>query len=102
MTVPTTLPGPTSESPVRVPASTTPADAWSPLAIASERCKGCELCITACPHHVLALDERIVNRLGYHPVRLTDPAGCTSCVICARVCPDVVFTIYAPRKAVRE
>jgi 2-oxoglutarate ferredoxin oxidoreductase subunit delta len=79
-----------------------PKDAWSPLAIASERCKGCELCITACPHHVLALDERVVNKLGYHPVTLVDPAGCTSCVICARVCPDVVFTIYAPRKAARE
>ncbi len=67
-----------------------------PLAITVERCKGCELCVTACPHGVLALDIAIVNRLGYHPVRLTDAAGCTSCAICARVCPDAVFTIYAP------
>jgi 2-oxoglutarate ferredoxin oxidoreductase subunit delta len=72
-----------------------------PLAIASERCKGCELCVTICPHHVLALDREVVNALGYHPVRLTDAAGCTSCVLCARVCPDAVFTIYAPRKAPR-
>ena len=77
-------------------------DGWVPLEIASDRCKGCELCITACPHHVLELDQRVVNRLGYHPVRLTDAAGCTSCVLCARVCPDVVFTIYAPRKVARE
>jgi len=101
MTIQTTIEGPAVPSTAPAPASTL-FDDWSPLDIAAERCKGCELCVTACPHGVLALDERVVNRLGYHPVRLTDPAGCTSCVICARVCPDVVFTIYAPRKAARE
>jgi 2-oxoglutarate ferredoxin oxidoreductase subunit delta len=74
----------------------------SPLDIAAEHCKGCELCITACPHGVLALDPVVVNSLGYHPVRLTNPAGCTSCVLCARVCPDAVFTIYAPRREARS
>ena len=69
-----------------------------PLDIASDRCKGCELCITACPHHVLALDESVVNALGYHPVTLTNPDECTSCVICARICPDTVFTVYARPK----
>lgn len=74
--------------------------AWSPLAIAEERCKGCELCITACPHDALDLDRSIVNRLGYHPVRLTDATACTSCAICAKVCPDAVFTVYArPKEA---
>jgi 2-oxoglutarate ferredoxin oxidoreductase subunit delta len=73
-----------------------PGTSWSPLAIARDRCKGCELCITACPQHVLALDQTVVNVLGYHPVELTDAAGCTSCAFCARVCPDVVFTVFAP------
>jgi 2-oxoglutarate ferredoxin oxidoreductase subunit delta len=72
--------------------------ALSPLAIAEERCKGCELCIGACPRHVLELDRSVVNRLGYHPIRLTDEAGCTSCAICAKVCPDAVFTVYARAK----
>ena len=71
---------------------------FTPLAIASDKCKGCELCIGACPHGVLALDVAVVNRLGYHPIRLTDAAGCTSCALCARVCPDAVFTVFAPRK----
>ena len=74
---------------------------FAPLAIATDRCKGCGLCIDACPRHVLVLDEAIVNVLGYHPVELTDAAGCTSCAICARICPDTVFTVYAPAKGTR-
>jgi 2-oxoglutarate ferredoxin oxidoreductase subunit delta len=71
---------------------------WTPLVIAEARCKGCELCIEACPHAVLALDTSRVNVLGYHPIRLIDAAGCTSCALCARVCPDCVFTVWtAPR-----
>ena len=63
------------------------------------RCKGCELCVDVCPKHCLALDTAVVNALGYHPVRLTDAGACTSCALCARICPDVVFTVYArPRR----
>ena len=82
-------------------ASSAPASdraTFVPLAIDADRCKACELCITVCPHHCLALDASVVNSLGYHPVRLIDPAACTSCVLCARVCPDAIFTVYAPRR----
>jgi 2-oxoglutarate ferredoxin oxidoreductase subunit delta len=68
---------------------------FEPLDISTDRCKGCGLCVVVCPRRVLELDLSIVNRLGYHPIRLTDAAACTSCALCARVCPDVVFTIYA-------
>jgi 2-oxoglutarate ferredoxin oxidoreductase subunit delta len=71
----------------------------APLAIRADHCKGCEICVGACPHGVLALDTTTVNPLGYHPVRLLDAAGCTSCAICARVCPDAVFIVYAPARA---
>lgn len=80
------------------PSRTRPAG-WSPLAIATDRCKGCELCISACPKDCLALDTATVNVLGYHPIQLTDADACTSCAFCARVCPDIVFTVFAaPRK----
>jgi 2-oxoglutarate ferredoxin oxidoreductase subunit delta len=72
-----------------------PGSIFEPLDIASDRCKGCGLCVEACPKHVLALDESTVNERGYHPITLTDAANCTSCALCARVCPDVVFTVYA-------
>jgi 2-oxoglutarate ferredoxin oxidoreductase subunit delta len=74
------------------------AAAFEPLDIASDRCKGCELCITACPKHCLELSMGVVNALGHHPIRLTDAAACTSCALCARICPDSVFTVYARPK----
>ena len=77
---------------------TTQLAPFTPLEIAQDRCKGCELCIAACPKHVLELDRALVNVLGYHPIRLTDAGACTSCAFCARVCPDAVFTVYAPPK----
>lgn len=71
---------------------------FQPLDIAVDRCKGCELCVHACPKGCLSLDVDVVNVLGYHPVHLTDGSACTSCVFCARVCPDAVFTVYAAPK----
>ena len=70
-------------------------DAFAPLEIAAERCKGCGLCVPVCPKGILALDLSIVNELGYHPVRLADAAACTSCALCARICPDTVFAVFA-------
>ena len=72
------------------------ARVFSPLVIADDRCKGCSLCIVACTKGSLELDPTRVNVLGYHPVRLVKGAVCSSCAICARVCPDAVFTVLAP------
>ncbi len=73
-----------------------------PLLIAEARCKGCEICVGACPKDALALDHSRVNVLGYHPVALVDPGACTSCAFCARVCPDAVFTVWtAPHREER-
>jgi 2-oxoglutarate ferredoxin oxidoreductase subunit delta len=72
-----------------------PSPPTTPLLIEEARCKGCEICVAACPKNVLALDRARVNILGYHPVTLVDAAKCTSCAFCARVCPDAVFTIWS-------
>jgi 2-oxoglutarate ferredoxin oxidoreductase subunit delta len=61
------------------------------VVMATERCKGCEICVAACPPGVLEMSDQ-VNSLGYVlPVLL---AGCTACSACARVCPDLVFEVY--------
>ncbi len=59
-----------------------------------ERCKGCELCVHACPQGVLRMSETY-NAKGYHPVMLDEREKvCTGCAVCAVICPDVVFTVY--------
>ena len=58
-----------------------------------DRCKGCELCIAACPKHILALDLSTVNKKGYHPAGVTDISQCIACACCARICPDSVITV---------
>lgn len=59
------------------------------------RCKGCTLCITACPQGVLFIDNKRLNAKGYHPATLIDPdQQCTGCAICSVICPDACFTVY--------
>jgi 2-oxoglutarate ferredoxin oxidoreductase subunit delta len=61
------------------------------LVIDEQRCKGCELCIPACPPNVLAMSSK-VNDMGYRYPELNP--GCTGCTACQLVCPDFVFTVY--------
>ena len=62
------------------------------LTFQSDLCKGCALCITVCPKHILALDES-TNVKGYRPAVCTDEAACVGCASCARICPDSILTI---------
>jgi 2-oxoglutarate ferredoxin oxidoreductase subunit delta len=75
------------------------------LEIDEERCKGCGLCVEACPHHLLALDPAHFNHQGYHPARLHDPTGvCSGCALCAVVCPDIAIEVLrrqAPPKGAK-
>jgi len=58
-----------------------------------EKCKGCELCVTACPKKIIALDKNKINKKGYHPAGVTDIEACSLCASCAMICPDVVITM---------
>ncbi|MDR1330823.1 MAG: 4Fe-4S dicluster domain-containing protein [Tannerella sp.] len=64
------------------------------VAVDGERCKGCELCIVACPCEVLKLHAREVNNRGYHYVYAAAPDACTGCTNCGVVCPDGCLTVY--------
>lgn len=56
-------------------------------------CKGCEMCVNACPKGIIALAKERINLKGYHPAQLTDESSCTGCKSCATMCPDVAITV---------
>jgi 2-oxoglutarate ferredoxin oxidoreductase subunit delta len=70
------------------------------IVVDSQRCKGCGLCVSACPPRLLRLSAAL-NAHGYHPVTLVDGGlrRCTGCAVCALVCPEVALTVYRQRKA---
>ncbi|MCI8487790.1 MAG: 4Fe-4S dicluster domain-containing protein [Clostridia bacterium] len=61
-------------------------------------CKGCGLCVAACPKKILAISER-VNAMGYAVAECVNERECISCAFCATMCPDTVVTV---RKEVSE
>ena len=58
------------------------------------RCKGCDLCVDACPVDVLALEPKEVNDKGYHYAYMANEQGCIGCASCGYVCPDGCITVY--------
>ncbi len=63
------------------------------LTFQEELCKGCALCVNACPKHILQLSVSRLNKKGLPPVELTKPEDCTGCASCATMCPDCVITV---------
>lgn len=63
------------------------------MRINEERCKGCALCVRACPLKIMKLAEEKINANGYHPAYLSDEAKCVSCCACALTCPDMCIEI---------
>ena len=62
------------------------------VVIAVDACKGCDLCVDACPPRVLVMTTHEVNARGYrYPLLLP---GCTGCKACSQICPDFCFQVY--------
>lgn len=66
------------------------------IVVEREKCKGCEVCVVACPSGVIAL-AKDVNAKGYHFAYMENPDACIGCANCAIVCPDGVITVYKKR-----
>jgi len=68
------------------------------VTIDEERCKGCGLCIAACPNQVLAYSGKL-NHNGYNVVHMANPDACVGCAFCALTCPDVAIEVYREKVA---
>lgn len=69
------------------------------VVIDKERCKGCDICVAACPAQVLGLNAR-VNAKGYNYAYVKNAGDCIGCASCAMVCADSCIIVY--RKKVEE
>ncbi len=58
-----------------------------------EACKGCGLCVDACPKKIISLSKSEINRQGYFPAEITDIEACIGCAMCAIMCPDVCIEV---------
>jgi 2-oxoglutarate ferredoxin oxidoreductase subunit delta len=55
-------------------------------------CKGCGLCVSACPKKIIRLSER-ANEKGYFVAEIGNRDLCIGCGACFYLCPDVVITV---------
>lgn len=56
-------------------------------------CKGCGMCVAACPKKILVISKKRINAKGYHVSEMTDQEACIGCMACATMCPDVAITV---------
>jgi len=68
------------------------------ITIDRELCKGCQLCISVCPKHLIVVSDRL-NQKGYYPAEFTEnetteDRQCTACAMCATICPDLAIEVY--------
>ena len=52
-----------------------------------ELCKGCGLCIKACPKKQLEQSPKL-NTKGFHPAQFKDEGKCIACALCFYACPE--------------
>jgi len=68
------------------------------IVVDKELCKGCGLCVVACPTNTIGLAKE-VNGKGYNYAYMENAEACIGCANCALVCPDSVITVYKVKVA---
>jgi len=63
------------------------------LTFQTDLCKGCGLCVNACPKGCLAIASDKINNKGYSPAAMVAPEKCIGCAFCATMCPDCIITV---------
>lgn len=63
------------------------------VTIDENRCKGCGLCVSACPKGIIKLSDTKINAKGFAPAEIEEQDKCIACAFCATMCPDVAVTV---------
>ncbi|MFI3305430.1 MAG: 4Fe-4S dicluster domain-containing protein [Rikenellaceae bacterium] len=63
------------------------------IVVDTQRCKGCGVCVTACPLSVLEMSTE-VNDKGYTYAVMATAENCTGCASCGIICPDSCIKVY--------
>ncbi len=63
------------------------------LTFKTDLCKGCGLCVEACPKKILTLSKDKINQKGHSPVEIINQDECIGCAFCATMCPDCIITV---------
>lgn len=57
-----------------------------------QRCKGCGLCVSACPKKIIGFADKL-NAKGFKPAQVVNMDECIGCASCAIICPDCVIEV---------
>lgn len=63
------------------------------IRIDREKCKGCLLCVSACPKGLIKKSTRL-NKRGVESVEFAGSKECLGCALCALICPDCCIEVY--------
>jgi 2-oxoglutarate ferredoxin oxidoreductase subunit delta len=76
-----------------------PSKTRNALHLVPKYCKGCCLCVEACPTGTLLMTEDPQNKWGVS-VKIDAPEYCIGCKMCEMQCPD--FSIFVNYEGVQE
>ena len=62
-------------------------------------CKGCGLCVDACPKGCLAIAADKINKKGYSPAVMEHPEKCIGCAFCA-TCARTASSLWRSKEVI--